>query len=100
MMTTEKAEKMLSGILDANQELKADSMIVRKASRRESHLVMTLTEGKNREIRRLCISVVHEVTKLKRVAYGNLTLGNMSPGEHRILNSDEIITAFPGAQQA
>jgi len=97
LITEEQAKQMQGGIVDDNQELKSDAVVVRKTSRRESHLVMTLTEGKNREVRRLCSSVGHEVTKLKRVAYGALTLGNLSPGEHRELSKDELIAAFPDA---
>jgi 23S rRNA pseudouridine2605 synthase len=96
LMTAEQAEKMHKGIEDGKQELKSDAVILRKSSNRESHLVMTLTEGKNREVRRLCSSVGHEVTKLKRVSYGALALGSMAPGEYRKLNSEEIIAAFPG----
>jgi pseudouridine synthase len=98
MMTAEQAEQMRKGIVDGKQELKSDTVVVRKSSNRESHLVMTLTEGKNREVRRLCSSVGHEVTKLKRVAYGALTLESLAPGEYRKLNSEEIMAAFPGVR--
>ena len=100
LMTEQQAAQMQSGIVEGKQELKSDAVVVRKSSNRESHLVMTLTEGKNREVRRLCSSVGHEVTKLKRVAYGTLTLGNLAPGEYRQFNRDEIIAAFPGALRA
>lgn len=96
MMTPEKAAKMMSGIMDEGQELRPDSVIVRKSSNRESHLVITLSEGKNREIRRLCKSTGNEVTKLKRVAYGPLTLGEMQPGEFREVGISELQEAFPG----
>ncbi|HEX2955491.1 MAG TPA: pseudouridine synthase [Chitinispirillaceae bacterium] len=95
LVTGQDAEKMLSGITDDFEELKSDAVIIRKSSRRESHLVMTLTEGKNREVRRLCSSTGHEVTKLKRVQYGPLTLGNLAPGEYRELSIEEMTTAFP-----
>ncbi len=96
LMTEQDAEQMITGIIDNNQELQSDNVIVRKASHRESHLVITLSEGKNREVRRLCGSVGHEVTKLKRVAYGGLILDNMSPGEYRELSWSEINAAFSG----
>jgi len=94
-MIEQDREKMLSGITDGSEQLKSDGVIIRKSSRRESHLVITLTEGKNREVRRLCSSTGHEVTKLKRVQYGQLTLGNLAPGEYRQLTVDEIAAAFP-----
>jgi pseudouridine synthase len=56
---------------------------VRKRSGRETHLIVELDEGKNREIRRLCLAVGHEVTALKRVSFGPLALGDLKPGEWR-----------------
>jgi len=98
LMTPQQVEQMQKGIVDGKQELRSNAVVIRKSSNRESHLVMTLTEGKNREVRRLCSSVGHEVTKLKRVAYGSLTLGNLAPGEYRELSHEEILVAFPGVE--
>jgi pseudouridine synthase len=95
-LTAEHADAMQSGILDEGQLLKSEAIIIRKSSRRESHLVITLTEGKNREVRRLCKSVGHEVTTLKRVSYGPLSLGNLAPGGFRVVEREEVCQAFPG----
>ncbi len=96
-MTEPDADKMRGGIVDDDETLRAASVLVRKASGRESHLVLTLQQGKNREIRRLCKAIGHEVTRLKRVSFGGLTLGNLQPGEFRPLTDDELRAAFPGA---
>ena len=95
LVTVQETEQMNNGINNRDQILKSNAVVIRKSSNRESHLIVTLTEGKNREVRRLCSSVGHEVTKLKRVAYGALTLGNMSPCEYRHLSSEELLSAFP-----
>ncbi len=50
----------------------------------------TLSEGKNREIRRICEQVGVNISKLKRVALGPLRLGNMKSGEYRELTSSEL----------
>jgi 23S rRNA pseudouridine2605 synthase len=70
---------------------------LRKKSTRESHLVVTLRTGRNREVRRLFEAVGHEVTRLKRVAFGGLALGALGPGAWREVTRDEVRAAFPGA---
>lgn len=50
-----------------------------------------LTEGRNREIRRICKIMNWEILKLKRTQYGSLTLDqNLEPGEWRYLKEMEI----------
>jgi 23S rRNA pseudouridine2605 synthase len=68
---------------------------VRKRSGRESHLTITLTEGKNREIRRLLDAVEHPVTGLRRVQFGGLELGTLQPGKWRRVSAAELRAAFP-----
>lgn len=53
-------------------------------------LELELQEGKNREIRRLMARVGHKVLALERVAFGPLSLGKLSPGQHRELQPFEI----------
>ena len=50
---------------------------------------VTLTEGKNRQIRRMFEEIGHHVEKIKRVRYGPLQL-DVPPGEFRKLNAEEI----------
>jgi 23S rRNA pseudouridine2605 synthase len=68
---------------------------VRKSSNRESHLLVELREGKNREVRRMFDAIGHEVTSLKRVRFGGLELGTLAPGQFREVLHGEIADAFP-----
>jgi 23S rRNA pseudouridine2605 synthase len=52
-------------------------------------LEVTLSEGKNRQVRRMCASVGHEVIDLVRVRIGALPLGDLPPGEWRRLTRAE-----------
>jgi 23S rRNA pseudouridine2605 synthase len=70
--------------------LRAHDVVIRKRSSKESHLVVELTEGKNREIRRLFAALGHEVTRLKRIAFGAIELGDLPPGKWRDLTPAEI----------
>ncbi|MEG2288595.1 MAG: pseudouridine synthase [Clostridium sp.] len=52
---------------------------------------ITIHEGKNRQVRRMCEAVGHNVLMLNRVSIGNLSLGNeLKEGEWRYLSVDEI----------
>lgn len=47
-------------------------------------------EGKNRQIRRMCSALNHEVISLKRVSVGEINVGDLEQGNWRELNQDEI----------
>ena len=53
-------------------------------------LRITIHEGRNRQIRRLCERANVTVTRLRRVAEGPLQLGDLKPGQWRVLTEEEI----------
>ncbi|MGN0623451.1 MAG: pseudouridine synthase [Oscillospiraceae bacterium] len=53
-------------------------------------LQMTIHEGRNRQIRKMCEAVGLEVARLKRTSIGPLKLGMLKPGEYRELKPDEL----------
>ena len=53
-------------------------------------LSITIHEGKNRQVRRMCAAAGLEVAALKRVREGTLTLGGLKPGEWRRLTREEL----------
>jgi 23S rRNA pseudouridine2605 synthase len=60
------------------------------SSRAGTWLEIVLSEGKNRQVRRMCAAVGHEVRELVRVAIGDLALGALPPGEWRRVEAAEI----------
>lgn len=94
----ETAALLRRGVVVDGDRLVAADASVRKASTRESHLVITLEEGKNREVRRLMEAVGHPVTQLRRVQFGGLDLGSLAPGQWREVSAAELRSAFPGYQ--
>ncbi len=50
---------------------------------------ITLTEGMNRQIRRMCSAQAYEVKTLKRIRIMNIVLNELKPGEYRFLNEEE-----------
>ena len=93
--TDETARKLVDGVTVDGERLAAASAEVRKASGRESHVVVTLHEGKNREVRRLLEAAGHPVRRLRRVQFGGLELGTLAPGEWREVSAEELRSAFP-----
>jgi 23S rRNA pseudouridine2457 synthase len=57
---------------------------------RSSWLEFVLTEGKNRQIRKMCKLVRHSCWRLIRTKIENLELGNMQPGEVREIGQEEL----------
>lgn len=89
-ITDDKARRLRVGIQDDGELLKPSRLEVIKTSGKESHLKVELTEGKNREIRRMFKSIGNEVNRLKRVSFGSLELGTLQPGQFRSVTRDKI----------
>lgn len=94
-VTEAEAARLERGIRDRDETLEARAVTIRKASNRESLLIVELIEGRNREIRRMMKTIGHQVTRLRRVQIGGLTLGDLAPGKWRRISSAELRHAFP-----
>jgi 23S rRNA pseudouridine2605 synthase len=57
-------------------------------------VLLSLAEGKNREIRKLFESIDVKVVKLKRIAIGSLELGSLATGQCRELSAEELNLIF------
>jgi 23S rRNA pseudouridine2605 synthase len=55
-----------------------------------SWIEITIHQGRTRQVRRMLEQLGHPVLKLKRIAIGGLTIGDLRPGEFRILTAEEI----------
>lgn len=62
-------------------------------------LEITLHEGRNRQIRRMCSAVGLQVVRLRRTAEGPVKLGMLQPGEYRELKKSEINALRNAAQR-
>jgi len=59
-------------------------------SQKHTWVEMRLREGKNREIRRLADAAGHPALKIIRTSYATVTLGDLAPGEYRVLEPEEV----------
>ena len=86
----EQIDRMCTGIeLDGTPTKPCDVWIIERKDDR-TVLGFTLTEGRNRQIRRMCETVGLEVIRLKRIEIAGVKLGMLSQGKWRELNLKEL----------
>lgn len=85
-------ERLRKGIpLDGRRTRPAEvKLLHRGRADRNSLLVMTIREGRNRQVRRMCEAVGHPVTALARTRMGPLSDKRLKPGMWRNLTLDEV----------
>jgi 23S rRNA pseudouridine2605 synthase len=78
--------------LDGVRTLPADAVLI-NAGRRDTDGVLRLTirEGRNRQVRRMCEAIGHPVKSLRRTRIGPLGDKRLRPGEWRDLTADEVV---------
>lgn len=77
------------GVVLDDGPARADRVRVRDRDGHTTVLEITLHQGRNRIVRRMCEAVGHPVTDLARIAIGSLRLGNLGPGSVRELRPAE-----------
>lgn len=90
----EDLDKLRRGVfLDGSRTAPADvrrTGAFGKGRQDATKLVITLQEGRNRQVRRMCATIGHTVRQLKRVRLGPIKLGDLRPGEWRDLTPAEV----------
>ena len=61
-----------------------------RSSGSKAELLVTIHEGRNRQVRRMCSMAGMDVSRLIRIAEGNLKLGNLPRGTWRHLTAEEV----------
>lgn len=91
VLSEEEIQKLRDGvILDGKPTLPA-KVYIRKVSDKHSEIKMTISEGRNRQIRRMIESLGHEVMQLKRIQIGEIHLENLPTGMWRYLTPEEVL---------
>ena len=95
----EGAEDRLSAVteLDGEPIVPAQVEIIERRQG-QALLRVTIHQGKNRQIRRMCAQVGLQVTRLRRVSEDALTLGDLKPGQWRYLTDAEV-AALKGSER-
>ena len=84
--------QFVSGIWHAGEKLKAEKAVLVSGGRSRSVVELELSEGKNREVRRLFESQAVTVKRLQRIQIGRIKLGELKLGKWRTLTAAEIKT--------
>ena len=86
---TRKLEKGI--IIDGVKTKKARAKIVKTDKKNnKTYIDLTITEGRNHQVKKMIEALNHKVLKLKRVSYAFLNLKGLSIGEYRTLSIKEI----------
>jgi 23S rRNA pseudouridine2605 synthase len=85
-------EQFLRGVWNAGEKLQARAVRLVSSSRAQSVVELELSEGKNREVRRMFESLGLTVKRLQRTQIGKIKLGELRPGRWRVLTETEIRT--------
>jgi len=87
---TSQLAQLTNGVeIDGKKTAPATVRLI-KDGEQNDWLSITIHEGRNRQIRRMCEAVSLLVVRLKRVRYGVLSLGALKPGEFRYLSQAEV----------
>ncbi len=94
--TEEQIEKLRAGIpLDGKRTEPADVVMVypdptRDRTAEEALLRITIREGRNRQVRRMCEAISHPVGRLRRIRIGPISDKLLKPGYWRELTPEEV----------
>ena len=86
----EKLERFKNGLIIDDYKTAPASIQILEKYNKYSTLRITITEGKNRQVRKMCDTIGHKVIILKRIAIDKISIGNLKIGEYRYLTKEEI----------
>jgi 23S rRNA pseudouridine2605 synthase len=90
-VSAETVRRLRRGVqLEDGPTLPARVEIMRRLHPRATWLEIELTEGRNRQVRRMCEAVGHPVLRLHRSRYAGIGLGRLRPGDWRSLSDAEL----------
>jgi pseudouridine synthase len=92
--------RLRSGVLLDGKRTSPATVKKTGSTGKHAWLEITIKEGRNRQVRRMCLAVGHPVQKLKRTRYGPIRLGKLAPGTYRQLTKDELTKLERYVEQA
>lgn len=100
IITHEDLAKLRKGVYLADGVARIDGAKIRRQRKTCTEIEIQLSEGKNREIRRILARVGHKVVVLRRLAIGPLRLAQLPVGQTRVLTSTEVEALYSATTDA
>jgi pseudouridine synthase len=91
LLTDEQIETLRKGVILADGPTRPAMVKRLRDTAKYTFLEMTITEGRNRQVRRMVEAVGSKVLKLVRIAIGGVRIGDLPIGKHRPLTVEEIV---------
>jgi pseudouridine synthase len=82
--------RLKRGVSLEDGKARAASVSILRLSEKNSWVRIVVTEGRNHLVKRMLFAIGHSVLKLKRIEFGPLRLGTLSPGQFRYLTPEEL----------
>jgi 23S rRNA pseudouridine2605 synthase len=89
-LTEREQEKLRRGMRLSDGMTAPARVRVVSESEQNSWVEISITEGRNRQVRRMFEALGHPVARLRRIAVDGLLLGALRPGEYRPIRTDEL----------
>lgn len=89
-VSDQSVKKLSEGVV-IDERMTAPALIKKiKQGTNTTTLSITIHEGRNRQVRKMCTAIGHDVVNLKRTAIGQLRLGELEVGQYRPLTKNEV----------
>jgi pseudouridine synthase len=96
LLTDAQLQRLRDGIELADGPTRRAAVTRVRNSPKYTHFEITLTEGRNRQVRRMVEALGAHVLKLVRVKVGRISIGKLPIGKWRLLTAAEVAALMPG----
>ena len=90
VITGEFIRKMEQGVILHDLNKKTKPCKIHRFGKEEYRFSITITQGLNRQVRRMCRELGYHVVDLKRVRIMKLKLGNLKTGEFKLIKKEDV----------
>ncbi len=98
-LTAEELERLRSGVMIDGQVTARAGVRVLRRDAFSTDILITIHEGRNRQIRRMVEAIGHQTIRLKRVKYGPVELGELTRGSWRDLTQAEVAALWAATEE-